>query len=67
MNRKMFFLTLALSAVFLLFAGSIQSLSADVRWCDIMPDFVLEDMNGNPHNLYDYKGHVIFFNIFGVT
>ena len=68
MKGKIFFSGLALAVIFVLLAGLSLPINAEVvNQGGTVPDFSLVDMEGNTHNLYEYEGYVIFFNIFGVT
>jgi hypothetical protein len=64
MKKKTFFWSLPLFLVLLLFGGFISNSYADYSEGDIVSNFTLNDMNGNPVQLYDYDGYVILINLF---
>jgi hypothetical protein len=67
MKRKNFFSGIAIAVLLLLSTLSLHVDAAVVNLGDVVPDFTLKDMDGNTHNLYEFEGSVILFNIFGVT
>lgn len=55
--------TMIIAGLALLLSAGLTSAAYQVG--DHIDDFTLNDSDGNPVNLYDYEGKVIFINFWG--
>lgn len=63
--RSIVLLALASAIVFTIYSGLTRETQNVLKVGDDAPDFKLTDLNGNSHQLSDYKGHGVFLNFWG--
>lgn len=63
--RSVILLTLSIAVAYTLYANITKDSRGKVAVGDEAPDFVLYDLEGNKHQLSDYKGKGVFLNFWG--
>ncbi len=65
MIRSVILLILVSAVGYTLYANFTKEDSGKLKVGDQAPDFILKDMEGNSHQLSDYKGQGVFLNFWG--
>ncbi|MGD6804094.1 thiol-disulfide oxidoreductase ResA [Rossellomorea aquimaris] len=63
--RTIILVVLAAAVIYTLYANFTKEERGVLKAGDQAPDFVLQDMEGNTHQLSDYKGQGVFLNFWG--
>ncbi|MGD6966871.1 thiol-disulfide oxidoreductase ResA [Rossellomorea vietnamensis] len=63
--RTIILVVLAAAVIYTLYANFTKEDRGVLKAGDQAPDFVLQDMEGNTHQLSDYKGQGVFLNFWG--